>query len=89
MNKNQDLKAIPYQDILDARNELTKLQSWQKSLVYLDEFFDKNITKNKKELQMRYYSCAQLYQIFAADLEEIVTHTETILTHMIQREKCK
>lgn len=48
MNKNQDLKAIPYQDILDARNELTKLQSWQKSLVYLDEFFDKNITKNKK-----------------------------------------
>jgi hypothetical protein len=83
----QNLKAIPYQDILDMRNELIKLRSQQKSLVYLDEFFDRKITRNKKDIRMRYYSCQQLYQVFSGDFEEVLKESEEIVARMVQREK--
>ncbi|MFK4567859.1 hypothetical protein [Enterococcus sp. UD-01] len=87
MSKEQNLKAIPYQDILDMRNELIKLRSQQKSLVYLDEFFDRKITRNKKEMPLRYYSCQQLYQVFSGDFEEVLKESEEIVARMVQREK--
>ncbi|WP_348922541.1 hypothetical protein [Enterococcus rotai] len=87
MSKEQNLKAIPYQDILDVRSELIKLRSWQKSLVYLDEFFDGEVTRNKKDMRMRYYSCQQLYQVFAGDFEEVLKESEEIVARMMQRGK--
>ncbi|MBO0466669.1 hypothetical protein JZO73_03880 [Enterococcus plantarum] len=87
MSKEQNLKAVPYQDILDVRSELIKLQSWQKSLVYLDEFFDGKVTRNKKDMRMRYYSCQQLYQVFSGDFEEVLKETEEVLGRMMQRKK--
>ncbi|WP_207696661.1 hypothetical protein DOK67_0002277 [Enterococcus sp. DIV0212c] len=87
MSKEQNLKAVPYQDILDVRNELIKLRSWQKSLVYLDEFFDGKVTRNKKDMRMRYYSCQQLYQVFSEDFEEVLKETEEVLGRMMQRKK--
>ncbi|WYJ82129.1 hypothetical protein IGL98_001374 [Enterococcus sp. DIV0840] len=87
MSKEQNLKAVPYQDILDVRSELIKLRSWQKSLVYLDEFFDGKVTRNKKDMRMRYYSCQQLYQVFAGDFEEILKESEEVLGKMIQTKK--
>ncbi|MGM0217534.1 hypothetical protein [Enterococcus sp. AZ126] len=89
MSKEQNLKAVPYQDILDVRSELIKLRSWQKSLVYLDEFFDGKVTRNKKDMQMRYYSCQQLYQIFSGDFEEVLKESEEIVARMVQRGKIK
>lgn len=87
MNKEQNLKAVPYQDILDVRSELIKLRSWQKSLVYLNEFFDGKVTRNKKDMRMRYYSCQQLYQVFSGDFEDVLKKTEEVLGRMIQRNK--
>ncbi|MFD1899382.1 hypothetical protein [Enterococcus termitis] len=87
MSKEQNLKAVPYQDILDVRSELIKLRSWQKSLVYLDEFFDGKVTRNKKDMRMRYYSCQQLYQVFAGDFEEVLKESEEIVARMVQRGK--
>ncbi|PZL76951.1 hypothetical protein CI088_02080 [Enterococcus plantarum] len=87
MSKEQNLKAVPYQDILDVRSELIKLRSWQKSLVYLDEFFDGKVTRNKKDMRMRYYSCQQLYQVFSEDFEGVLKETEEVLGRMIQRNK--
>ncbi|EOT72046.1 hypothetical protein I586_01854 [Enterococcus moraviensis ATCC BAA-383] len=87
MSKEQNLKAVPYQDILDVRSELIKLRSWQKSLVYLDEFFDGKVTRNKKDMRMRYYSCQQLYQVFSGDFEEVLKESEEIVARMIQRNK--
>lgn len=87
MSKEQHLKALPYQDILDVQSELIKLRSWQKSLVYLDESFDEKTTKNKKDIRMRYYSCAQLHQIFSNDFEDVLTKSETIVRQMMQRGK--
>ncbi|MBM7687768.1 hypothetical protein BCR24_02505 [Enterococcus ureilyticus] len=87
MSKEQNLKAVPYQDILDVRSELIKLRSWQKSLVYLDEFFDGKVTRNKKDMRMRYYSCQQLYQVFSGDFEEVLKESEEIVARMVQRGK--
>ncbi|MGX7148403.1 hypothetical protein [Enterococcus ureasiticus] len=87
MSKEQNLKAVPYQDILDVRSELIKLRSWQKSLVYLDEFFDGKVTRNKKDMRMRYYACQQLYQVFSGDFEEVLKESEEIVARMIQRGK--
>lgn len=87
MSKEQNLKAVPYQDILDVRSELIKLRSWQKSLVYLDEFFDGKVTRNKKDMRMRYYSCQQLYQVFSGDFEEVLKESEEIVARMVQRNK--
>ncbi|EOT72053.1 hypothetical protein I586_01861 [Enterococcus moraviensis ATCC BAA-383] len=87
MSKEQNLKAVPYQDILDVRSELIKLRSWQKSLVYLDEFFDGKITRNKKDMRMRYYSCQQLYQVFSGDFEGVLKESEEVLGKMIQTKK--
>lgn len=87
MSKEQNLKAVPYQDILDVRSELIKLRSWQKSLVYLDEFFDRKVTRNKKDMRMRYYSCQQLYQVFSGDFEEVLKESEEIVARMMQRGK--
>ncbi|MBP2100458.1 hypothetical protein [Enterococcus rivorum] len=82
MSKEWNLKEVPYQDILDVRSELVQLRSWQKSLVYLDEFFDGKVTRNKKDMRMRYYSCQQLYQVFSGDFEEVLKETEEILARM-------
>ncbi len=87
MSKEQNLKAVPYQDILDVRSELIKLRSWQQSLVYLDEFFDEKVTRNKKDMRMRYYSCQQLYQVFSGDFEEVLKESEEIVARMVQRGK--
>lgn len=87
MSEEQNLKAVPYQDILDVRSELIKLRSWQKSLVYLDEFFDGKVTRNKKDMRMRYYSCQQLYEVFSGDFEGILTESEEIVVRMMQRGK--
>ncbi|MHC5229659.1 hypothetical protein ACYSNW_15450 [Enterococcus sp. LJL99] len=87
MSKEQHLKVVPYQDILDVQSELIKLRSWQKSLVYLDEFFDEKTTKNKKDIRMRYYSYAQLHQIFSNDFEDVLTKSEIIVRQMMQRRK--
>ncbi|WYJ92534.1 hypothetical protein A5889_000013 [Enterococcus sp. 9D6_DIV0238] len=87
MSKEQNLKAVPYQGILDVQSELIKPRSWQKSLVYLDEFFDGKVTRNKKDMRMRYYSCQQLYQVFSGDFEEVLKESEEVLGKMIQTKK--
>lgn len=87
MSKEQNLKVVPYQDILDVRSELIKLRSWQKSFVYLDEFFDGKVTRNKKDMRMRYYSCQQLYQVFSGDFEGVLKETEEVVGRMMQRGK--
>lgn len=87
MSKEQNLKAVPYQDILDVRSELIKLRSWQKSLRYLEDFFDGSVTKNKRDMRMRYYSCQKMYQVFSGDFDEVLTKSEEVVGRMMQREK--
>lgn len=86
MSKEQNLRAILYQDILDVRNELIKLRSWQNGLLGR-VFFDGKVTRNKKDMRMRCYSCQQLYQVFARDFEEFLKETVEVVDKMIQQGK--
>ncbi|MHC5230034.1 hypothetical protein ACYSNW_17355 [Enterococcus sp. LJL99] len=67
------IKAIPYQDILDLKEALERLQSWEKPLSLLNDFFgDRSIPVNKKKIIREYYAYAKIYQSYIADTENIL-----------------
>ncbi|MGX7150455.1 hypothetical protein [Enterococcus ureasiticus] len=67
------VKAIPYQDILDLKEVLERMQSWEKPLLLLNDFFsDQNIPVNKKKIIREYYACRKIYHSYFKEVESML-----------------
>lgn len=67
------IKAVPYQDILDVKEVLERMQSWEKPLLLLNDFFsDQNIPVNKKKIIREYYACGKIYQSYFKEVESML-----------------
>ena len=66
------IKAVPYQEIIDLRDTVERLQSWQEALVVLEKYFtNPNTPINKKQVVRQYYACSKLFQTFNAEFEKL------------------
>ncbi|MEI5993153.1 hypothetical protein [Candidatus Enterococcus mansonii] len=75
------LKTVPYQDIIDLRDTLERLQSWQEPLAVLDQYFTNPTTPiNKKQVVRQYYACSKLFQTFHSDFEKLNVTAEKQLS---------
>ncbi|PZL76675.1 hypothetical protein CI088_02515 [Enterococcus plantarum] len=71
------IKAVPYQDILDVKEVLERMQSWGKSLLLLNDFFsDQNIPVNKKKIIRDYYACGKIYHSYFKEMENMLNILE-------------
>ncbi|ALS01423.1 hypothetical protein ATZ33_08605 [Enterococcus silesiacus] len=66
------IKAVPYQDIIDLRDTLERLQSWQEPLAVLEKYFtNPNTPINKKQVVKDYYACSKLFQTFNTEFKKL------------------
>lgn len=71
------VKAIPYQDILDIKEVLERMQSWGKPLLLLNDFFsDQNIPVNKKKIIRDYYAYGKIYHSYFKEMENMLNILE-------------
>lgn len=82
------LKAVPYQDIIDLRDTVERLQSWQEPLAVLEKNFTNPTTSiNKKQVVKDYYACSQLFQLFKNNCESLTEQANKQVLTMNTLEK--
>ncbi|MGM0219873.1 hypothetical protein [Enterococcus sp. AZ126] len=76
------IKAVPYQDIIDLRDTVERLQSWQEPLTVLEKYFtNPNTPINKKQVVKDYYACSKLFQTFNTEFKKLnLTAEKQVLT---------
>lgn len=71
-NSARCIKAVPYQEIIDLRDTVERLQSWQEPLAVLEKYFtNPNMPINKKQVVKDYYACSQLFQLFKNNYDSL------------------
>lgn len=66
------IKAVPYQEIIDLRDTVERLQSWQEPLAVLEKYFTNPHTPiNKKQVVKDYYACSKLFQTFNTEFKNL------------------
>lgn len=81
------IKAVPYQEIIDLRDTVERLQSWQEALVVLEKYFtNPNTPINKKQVVKDYYACSQLFQLFKNNYDSL---TEQAAKQVLTMDKLK
>ncbi|MGX7265584.1 hypothetical protein [Enterococcus crotali] len=82
------IKAVPYQEIIDLRDTVERLQSWQEPLVVLEKYFtNPNTPINKKQVVKDYYACSKLFSIFIEDYQHLLKTAHSDLLKLITQEK--
>ncbi|MBO0422575.1 hypothetical protein [Enterococcus plantarum] len=75
------IKAVPYQEIIDLRDTVERLQSWQEPLVVLEKYFtNPNTPINKKQVVKDYYACSKLFQTFNTEFNRLIQEAELQIT---------
>ncbi|MBO0473650.1 hypothetical protein IGL98_001064 [Enterococcus sp. DIV0840] len=75
------IKAVPYQEIIDLRDTVERLQSWQEPLKVLEKYFtNPNTPINKKQVVKQYYACSKLFQTFNSEFEKLNSTAEKQLS---------
>ncbi|MGM0219165.1 hypothetical protein [Enterococcus sp. AZ126] len=65
---NQPIKMVSYQEVYSLHDLLEQLNSWERTLKLLNEFFsDQKRPFNKKKIANEYYACSQILAIFHKD----------------------
>ncbi|AIM25691.1 hypothetical protein QQG09_03680 [Melissococcus plutonius] len=84
----QNLKAVPYQEILNIKNYSEQLQSWQEPLELLNNFFTfSDDTLNKKKVIQQYYACSHLFHSFYDEFNRLLPLETVSIDKLIQTEK--
>lgn len=66
------IKAVPYQEIIDLRDTVERLQSWHEPLAVLEKYFtNPNTPLNKKQVVKDYYACSKLFQTFNTEFKKL------------------
>lgn len=61
----QYIQQIPYQMILDFRDELERLRSWEPYLLTIQRYFsNQSVSVNKKVIAKKYYACSKWNSLF-------------------------
>lgn len=82
------IKAVPYQEIIDLRDTVERLQSWQEPLAVLEKYFtNPNTPINKKQVVKDYYACSKLFSIFSEDYKILLKKANSDLSKIITHEK--
>ena len=80
-NSARCIKAVPYQEIIDLRDTVERLQSWQEPLGVLEKYFtNPNTPINKKQVVKQYYACSKLFQTFNSEFEKLNSTAEKQLS---------
>ncbi|MGX7263503.1 hypothetical protein [Enterococcus crotali] len=74
---------FPHQEIIDLRDTLERLASWQEPLTTLEKYFKNPTTPiNKKQVVKQYYACSKLFQTFNKEFELLLTTAEKQLNEV-------
>ncbi|MEI5993031.1 hypothetical protein [Candidatus Enterococcus mansonii] len=86
--QGQNVKAITYQDIIELRDLMEKMASWQEPLAILDHFFEfRTGSINKKRIVKEYYARAQMFHAFYEDYNRLVEIGDELAMEMVRAEK--
>lgn len=81
-------KAVSYQEIIDLRDTVERLQSWQEPLAVLEKYFtNPNTPINKKQVVKDYYACSQLFQLFKNNYDSLTEQVNKQVLTMNTLEK--
>jgi len=86
--QGQNLKAVTYQDIIELRDFMEKMASWQEPLAILDHFFQfRSGPINKKRIVKEYYARAQMFHAFYEDYNRLIELGDELVMEMVRAEK--
>ncbi|EOI02738.1 hypothetical protein UAY_00985 [Enterococcus moraviensis ATCC BAA-383] len=86
--QGQNLKAVTYQDIIELRDFMEKMASWQEPLAILDHFFQfRSGPINKKRIVKEYYARAQMFHTFYEDYNRLIELGDELVMEMVRAEK--
>ncbi|MBO0471037.1 hypothetical protein JZO66_10820 [Enterococcus sp. DIV0242_7C1] len=84
------IKAVPYQEIIDLRNTLERLDSWQEPLAVLEKYFtNPGAPINKKKVVKEYYACSKIFQTFNLEFNRLIQEAELQILAIGTQEKTK
>jgi hypothetical protein len=84
------IKTIPYQELIDLRDTLERLESWQEPLSILETYFtNAHSPINKKQVVKQYYACAELFQTFHSTYKQLLDEANVTVTSMTKRQTLK
>ncbi|MEI5989883.1 hypothetical protein A5881_001376 [Enterococcus termitis] len=82
------IKTVPYQEILNLRDSLERLESWKEPLEVLEKYFTHPTTPiNKKQVVKQYYASAKLFETFHKEYTLLITESQKQLASIIQNQK--
>ncbi|MGX7244641.1 hypothetical protein ACWOC1_07300 [Enterococcus quebecensis] len=82
------IKAVPYQEIIDLRDTLERLQSWQEPLVVLEKYFtNPNTPIDKKKVVKQFYACSTLFLLFKDNYDLLTEQANKHVLTMSRLEK--
>ncbi|MGX7244572.1 hypothetical protein ACWOC1_06955 [Enterococcus quebecensis] len=82
------IKTVPYQEILNLRDSLERLESWKEPLEVLEKYFTNSTTPiNKKQVVKQYYASAKLFETFHKDYALLINESQKQLASITQNQK--
>lgn len=86
-NSAKCIKVVPYQEILNLRDLLERLESWQEPLKVLESYFTNPTAPiNKKQVVRQYYACSQLFQTFNLTYNDLLAEATQSLEILVQQQ---
>ncbi|MCA5012215.1 MULTISPECIES: hypothetical protein [unclassified Enterococcus] len=84
------IKMVPYQHILNLRDTLERLESWQEPLAVLECYFSHTQHPvNEKQIVKHYYACAELFQLFHSTYQELLEQANNSVENMTKQQTLK
>lgn len=81
------IKPVPYQELVDLRDTLERLESWQEPLRMIDKYFTHpQHPINKKQVVKQYYAYAQVFQTFHKTYHQLLQDANQRLEKMTQHQ---
>jgi len=81
------IKTVPYQEILNLRDSLERLESWKEPLEVLEKYFTNPTTPiNKKQVVKQYYASAKLFETFNKEFESLIAESQKQLAIITQNQ---
>ncbi|EOL45086.1 hypothetical protein [Enterococcus caccae] len=85
---NQPIKMISYQEVYSLHDLLEQLNSWERTLKLLNEFFsDQKRPVNKKKIASEYHACSQIFTTFHNDFSQTLQKMESQIIILRGKEK--
>lgn len=82
------IKTVPYQEILNLRDSLERLESWKEPLEVLEKYFTNPTTPiNKKKVVKQYYASAKLFETFHKEYALLIAESQNQLASITQNQK--